>query len=76
MDYGLWIALWSSVGAIIGLKGANWYMERYKRQSIIVFFLAFVLGLSTIGVPYFGAMDLIKKDAEGEDIYGFKSICK
>ena len=76
LDYGLWIAFWSSIGAIIGLKGANWYMKKFNRQSIIVFFLAFVLLLSTLGVPYFGIKDLMKKESIGEDIYSFKSICK
>ena len=31
MDYGLWIAAWSTIGAILGLKGANWYMEKFGR---------------------------------------------
>jgi uncharacterized membrane protein YfcA len=31
MDYALWIAFWSSIGAIIGLKGANWYMEKFGK---------------------------------------------
>ena len=31
MDYALWIAVWSSIGAIIGLKGANWYMEKFGK---------------------------------------------
>jgi len=61
MDYGLWIALWSCIGAMIGLKGANWYMRKFNRQSIIVFFLAFILLISTIGVPLFGWVDLEKK---------------
>lgn len=31
MDYCLWISAWSTIGAIIGLKGANWYMEKFGR---------------------------------------------
>lgn len=26
LDYGFWVAGWSTVGAILGLKGANYYM--------------------------------------------------
>lgn len=58
MDYGLWVAFWSCIGAMIGLKGANWYMKKFDRQSIIVLFLAFILFISTIGVPAFGWVDL------------------
>jgi uncharacterized membrane protein YfcA len=75
MDYALWIAVWSTVGAVIGLKGANWYMQKFDRQSIIVFFLALILLLSTFGVPYFGALDLMDKVDLGENILAFKTFC-
>ena len=75
MDYALWAAAWSAAGAIIGLIGANWYMAKYGRQSIIVFCLTAILGISVIGVPVFGARDLRRKADGGQDIYAFKSIC-
>lgn len=31
LDYGLWIAAWSTIGAVLGLKGANWYMQKFGR---------------------------------------------
>lgn len=31
MDYAIWLAVWSSIGAVIGLFGANWFMEKFKR---------------------------------------------
>mmetsp|Transcript_9586 Transcript_9586/g.16107 ORF Transcript_9586/g.16107 Transcript_9586/m.16107 type:complete len:111 (-) Transcript_9586:73-405(-) len=76
VDYGLWISLWSCVGAVVGLKGANWYMEKFGRQSIIVACLTFMMAVSVVGVPFFGAINLIKKAEQGEDIYAFKSLCK
>ena len=76
MDYGLWIAFFSTIGAMLGLKGANWYMRKFKRQSIILFFLAFILFISTIGVPFFGYVDLRKSQEQGGDIMAFKSFCK
>ena len=75
MDYALWIALWSTIGAILGLKGANWYMNKFGRQSIIVFCLTFIMIISTIGVPFFGFIDLKKKAESGENIKSFGSIC-
>jgi uncharacterized membrane protein YfcA len=75
IDYGLWIAFWSSIGAVCGLKGANIYMEKFGRQSIIVFCLTFIMIISTIGVPIFGFIDLKKKADNGENIKAFGSIC-
>ena len=31
MDYALWVAAWSTLGAILGLVGANIYMEKFGR---------------------------------------------
>ena len=63
LDYALWIGCWSVVGSVIGLSGANHYMKKSNRQSIIVFFLAFVLILSVVLVPYFSIRDLLVKKA-------------
>ena len=75
IPYSLWISFWSTVGSIIGLWLTEIYMRRSGRQSIIVFFLTFVLGISVIGIPVFGAGDLIKLSNEGKDIWAFRSIC-
>ena len=75
MDYALWIAMWSTIGAIAGLKGANYYMEKFGRQSIIVFCLTFIMIVSSIGVPFFGVIDLKKKVDVGKDIKAFGSVC-
>jgi len=75
MDYALWIAMWSTIGAIAGLKGANYYMQKFGRQSIIVFCLTFIMIISSIGVPFFGVVDLKKKAEVGENITQFGSVC-
>lgn len=75
IDYGLWAAFWSSVGAVLGLYGANWYMEKFKRQSIIVCALVIILAISAIGVPVIGAFELVNKASAGQSIIKFKSIC-
>ena len=76
LDYGLWMGFWSCVGAMAGLKGANWYMKKFDRQSIILGFLAFILFFSFIGVPFFGYIDLAKSVSLGGDIMAFKSFCE
>lgn len=54
MDYALWCAFVSCIGSVAGLASVNWYMRKFGRQSIIIFCLTFILGLSVIGVPLFG----------------------
>ena len=75
IDFAVWIAAWSTLGSVIGLYCTNIYMEKYGRQSILVLFLTFVLGISVIGIPYFGYVDIMKKQADGINIWGFKSMC-
>ena len=31
MPYSFWISGWSSIGAILGLYGSNWYMNKFGR---------------------------------------------
>jgi hypothetical protein len=69
------VAVWSTIGAVMGLKGANWYMEKFGRQSIIVLCLTFIMIISSIGVPFFGIIDLKKKADAGENIKEMGSIC-
>lgn len=75
MDYALWAAFVSVIGSIMGLASINIYMRKFGRQSIIIAFLTLILGLSVIGVPLFGGLNLKKEADNGKDIYGFKSIC-
>jgi hypothetical protein len=76
LDYSFWVAGWSSLGGVVGLWATNWYMDKFGRQSIIVICLTIILLMSVVGVPYFGARDLIKAYDNGESITEFKSICK
>ena len=75
LDYSLWAASWSAVGAIIGLKMAGVYMKKSGRQSIIVLALTVILSIAVVGVPFFGGLDLIKKADNGISIMSFKSLC-
>ena len=51
MPYAFWIGGWSSVGAMLGLYGSNWYMKKFGKQSIIVICLAFIIFLAVVGQP-------------------------
>jgi uncharacterized membrane protein YfcA len=75
IDYALWVSLWDSVGAVIGLSLLNFYVDKIGRQSIIVAMLTFVMFISVVAVPYFGITDLVNKVHQGESIVTFKSLC-
>lgn len=55
LDYALWASFVAAVGSIMGLASVNWYMQKFGRQSIIIFCLTLILALSVVGVPIFGA---------------------
>lgn len=75
LEYGFWIAAWSSVGAMIGLKGSNWYMKKYNRQSIIVMSLAAILFLAVIGQPTYNFILMADDIRHGKNVMKFSSIC-
>ena len=74
--YGLWIALWSTVGMVIGLIGAQHYMKTSGRQSPIVWCLVVVFALSVVAVPIFGGISLKNQSEEGVDIFAFNPVCE
>ena len=75
VQYALWLGFWCSMGSIAGLYILNQIMKKFNRQSPIVFLLAFVLGLSTIMVPLFGAIDIYEEYLNGQNIMKFNSFC-
>jgi len=76
IDYCLWIGLWSVISSALSLYAADWYMRKFKRQSIIVWILTFILGLSAVAVPIFGGISLKVEHDKGIDIYAFNSLCE
>lgn len=75
IPYACWIAAWSSVGAVVGLYGSNWYMAKFGRQSIIVMSLAFILFLAVVSQPTYNFILMAQKIERGESVLIFTSIC-
>lgn len=71
ISYGLWTAFFCVFGSVIGMYLLNNFMRQSGRQSPLVFLLMFILGVSTIAVPYFGLKQLKGK----EDIWAMGHIC-
>lgn len=46
LTFAIWLSFWCSFGIMIGVTLVNLLIKRYKRQSMIVFFLVLMLALS------------------------------
>ena len=58
--YALWIGSWSGLGIYIFLSIIGKIIKKYRRPSIVVFFLGGFIVLSSIFVPVVNIMNLIK----------------
>ena len=58
LKFALWLGLWSIVGSISGMILVDNLIRKYNRQSILVFILVFVLGISTIMIPVFNGLEV------------------
>ena len=74
--YGVWMAAWSILGSVTGLFGANWYMKKFGRQSIIVICLTFILFLAVVGQPTYNFILMANSIENGENVMTFTSLCK
>ena len=73
--YGAWYALWTMLGVILGVTGANKIVKKTGRQSLFIFLLAGVLVLGIIFSIVFNTLNIIDDVNEGEKIFKFKSVC-
>lgn len=75
-EYALWLGFWSAIGIIAGIYIVEKLIKKYSRQSIIVFIMCLVLGISAILVPIFNGLEVWRHIEEGKDIWNFTSICE
>lgn len=76
IPYGLWLGFWTSIGILVGLRVIKKLVAKYKRQSIIVFILVGVMGVSAFMVPIFQVIEVIQLKADGKNIWELGDICK
>ena len=74
-EYAIWLGFWSAIGIIVGIYIVETLIKKYSRQSIIVFIMCLVLGISAILVPIFNGLEVWRHIEEGKDIWKFTSIC-
>jgi uncharacterized membrane protein YfcA len=75
LEYGCWIGLWSCIGSFFGLKFTDWYVKKSGKQSIFVWVLVIVFGLSVVATPIFGGLSIRKQMQQGHYLWAFCSIC-
>ncbi|ETW03730.1 hypothetical protein, variant 1 [Aphanomyces invadans] len=73
-DYVLWFATVGCCGGLFGQKVVGYLLKKYHRTSILVFILAFTIGLSAVCMGYVGAQTAFRDFAKGVDL-GFSSVC-
>ena len=57
-EFAVWLGFWSIIGIMAGMAIVDNLIKKYNRQSIIVFILALVLGVSAIMVPIFNGLEV------------------
>ena len=73
---GLWLALWTTVGVIIRIFGANRLIQKTGRESIFIFVLALLLALSIVSIIVFDLIEFVDDIADGEVKFNAIDFCK
>jgi len=74
-NYGIVCTILSTVGSYYGTHLIQKYLERTKKNSVLVLTLAAVLAISTILVPGHTFLEMLDKYNKGFNIFEIKSPC-
>jgi len=76
LDYTLWYGAIGACGTVVGQKVANFYMRKYKRQSIIIFALGGIIALSAVVMGLVGGIKVYGEFASADwDAFMFRGLC-
>ena len=75
LRYGFFCTICSTFGSYIGTYFIQKLMEKTGRNSILIFSLAAVLGMSTLFIPAHTLFQTIQKYNQGINIWEMKSPC-
>ena len=76
IPYALWLGTWSIIGFLFGVRIIERKVRESGRQSIIVYILAFILGISAILVPIFNGIEVYQDMQQGKDIWKMHDFCE
>ncbi len=74
-EYGVAVFCISLLGSYIGIRVVKKLIDRLNRPSIVVFILAFIIGLVVVLVPTYGIINLIHDYQNGSANLGFIDFC-
>jgi len=73
-DYACWLALATSMGAVVGKTIVGWIVKKFRRPSVIMFILAGIIATSVIVMSLTAIIDVADDLAQGQDM-GLRSPC-
>ena len=75
INYGLWISAWSLVGTVLGLWLTDLYSKRSGRQSVFIWILVVMFGMSAIVIPITSSNEIVQEVGAKIPVWQFTSIC-
>merc|ERR1740121_373851 len=75
LDYTIFLACFTGVGAVFGKAVIGWLVKRFRRPSIIMFLLGGIILTSVVVMFVTGIVDVVNDIQNGEGLL-FSSLCK
>jgi len=72
--YGAWFAMFGFFASIVGQVVFAYLLRKYKKQSVVVFSIAAILGLSAVLLGINGIVAIVE-DLELKKPMGFRPLC-
>lgn len=76
LKFALWLALWSSIGTIVGSSILYGLIKKYRRQSLLLFVVVAIQGTAMLLIPINSSFDLIAALKDGKEIWKLTSFCE
>lgn len=74
VDYALFLAMMTALGAVIGKSIIGFLVKLYRRPSAIIFLLGGIITASIVVMVITGTIDVVNDARQGHGM-GFKGIC-
>lgn len=76
IDYGIFFVGLGLLSAFFGQFVIGQLLEKFKRKSVFIFFLAFLIFASALAMAGQGIYHLVINIQSGQDVWGLKKFCE